>query len=88
MTDVRVNERVEIPLLMTNLLTSSDLVIQEIYSTDPYVSLKWPCGDPIDQKFDLQGNALPVHESSMRSEYLKIPTDSRTHIVSMVFQVN
>ena len=44
LTDVMVNEKLEIPLSISNTLLSETMVIQELYSTEEYLQLKWPNG--------------------------------------------
>ena len=51
--DVVVGEIVETPFYIKNPIGNNDqLIIEELYSTEPYLTLKWKNGDVIAQKFD------------------------------------
>ncbi len=41
-TDINVNQSLELPLHITNPSSTDTLIIEELYSTEPDVKLKWP----------------------------------------------
>lgn len=41
-TDLNVNQSIELPLYITNPSISDTLIIEELYSTEEYVVMKWP----------------------------------------------
>jgi len=42
MTDILVNQQIEIPLYITNPSSTDTLIIEDLYSTESDVKLKWP----------------------------------------------
>lgn len=82
-TDVNVNQTVELPLFITNPSTTDTMIIEELFSTEEDVKLKWPHNkEDMSEKFDsLEGGASPV-------QYILIPEGSRKQIANMVFESN
>jgi hypothetical protein len=49
-TDVNINQQVVTPLYITNPSTTDTLIIEELYSTEEMVKLKWPHSGEVMQE--------------------------------------
>ena len=71
LTDIRSSlSRLEVPLYLFNP-SPLPLLIEELYSTEDYVSLKWPNGEPLSPK------VLEGHPTESILQYLTIPPNHR-----------
>lgn len=81
-TDLGVNHTIELPLYILNPSTTDTLIIEELFSTEEDVKLRWPHNkEDMSEKLsgDDNGNAV---------QYILIPEGSRKQIATMVFEIN
>ena len=56
-TDIYVNQTIELPLYVTNPSMTDTLIIEELYSTEEDVKLKWPhSGEIMSDRLDNASN--------------------------------
>ncbi len=75
-TDMLVNQSVELPLFITNPSATDTLIIEELYSTEEDVKLHWPNSkEPVDSE-----NSVVTH--------IMVPEGQRKLLVNMVFEID
>jgi hypothetical protein len=81
-TDINVNHSIELALHITNPSSTDTLIIEELYSTESDVKLKWPhTTHPISTNPDsADGDSVISH--------ILVPENGRKHLVNMVFEIN
>ena len=81
-TDVLVNETFMMPLFISNPSATDTMIIEELYSTDKLLQLKWP------NTSHVISNSLDEIDDSV-IKYILIPEGgSRKHISDIVFEIN
>jgi hypothetical protein len=83
-TDINVNHSIELALHITNPSSTDTLIIEELYSTESDVKLKWPhATHPITTNPD-----SPADSSDSVISHILVPENGRKHLVNMVFEIN
>ena len=77
-TDINVGQSMDLPLYITNPSSTDTLIIQEIYSTEEDVRLKWPHSP--------EANSQQGEDSVVK--FILVPEGSRKLIAYMVFEMN
>lgn len=80
-TDVLVNETFVMPLHITNPSATDTMIVEEMYSTDPMLQLRWPNSSSIISQ------SLDAAEEQV-VKYILIPEGSRKHLSDIVFEIN
>jgi hypothetical protein len=80
-TDLLVNESLVMPLYITNPSPTHTMIVEEMYSTDPLLPLRWPNTSQI-----ISSSLKAMDDSPVKCTL--IAEGSRKHLTDIVFEIN